>query len=484
MYRLLIDRFAHHPTIDSGAMQRTFRAVLSPMALAALAAVAAGLLVVHFGYLAIAAAVTVGVLWAGAVSLRRAVANDITGWRDLAVYALLMLYAVPMLVFARSYALVGQRPVYLADVLIALAAALAAPRAWARGVKALSFMCCALGLLMMHAVLVAYVAGYTGATRGFVMIIYPLMGAALAGWLAGRVHLDENIARFTRLVFPLVSIGLALSLALKVLIISASYGLYLATICAFAAAPGIPRRRLFAATGLLGAVLLLELNAKRGPMLAIAIAVLGAWLASGRLRSGSAAARSVLAVSIATVSLAFAASMGVVAPSGLPVVGRLIERTTATTNSSDPEAANNVDLRTAIWSYALRTAAHDNPLLGVGAFHPIEVSFDGNDIANDPESGVHNSFIGYAFYAGFPAGLLIVCIFAFALWRIWRARRLSIYAPPLFGALMAVIVTASTNVALETTYIAGPSWLIVAAAVALAARHSNDADLAARDPVA
>lgn len=475
------DRLGRWATLDF----RAVRAALTPgwgaVLLATLASLACGALVVRAGYVAVVAAIAIGVLSCAAVSVRRAVADEATGWRDIAIYMLLVLYVAPMLLFARSYALIGYRPVYLADVLIALAAVLAVPRMWTRGVRTLSFLCCALALLMLHAVLVAYYAGYPGATRGFVMILYPLVGASLAGWLSVRARPDESIARLARLVFPLVSVGLALSLVLGALIVSASYGLYLATICAFAVAPKVPRRRLFALAGVLGIVLLVGFNAKRGPMLAIAVAVLGAWLASRPLRSGSVTVRTVLTVSIATVALAFAASTGLIVPSGLPVVGRLVERATATTSSANPEAANNVALRTAIWSYALRTTAHSKPLFGMGAFHPIEVSLDGNDLVTDPESGVHNSFIGYAFYAGFPAGALIVCVFAFAMWRIWRVRRRSIYAPPLFGALCGVIVTASTNVALETTYIAGPSWLIVAAAVALSVRYANAAD-AGRPP--
>jgi O-antigen ligase len=82
---------------------------------------------------------------------------------------------------------------------------------------------------------------------------------------------------------------------------------------------------------------------------------------------------------------------------------------------------------------------------------------------------VHNSFIGYTFYAGFPAGLLVVAAFLLGLWQTWRHRHRSRYMPALFGSLVGVVLTAFTNVALETTYIGGPSWLILGAAIGAAA---------------
>ncbi|MBV8989547.1 MAG: O-antigen ligase family protein, partial [Solirubrobacterales bacterium] len=165
--------------------------------------------------------------------------------------------------------------------------------------------------------------------------------------------------------------------------------------------------------------------------------------------------------------VALAVSFGAINPTRVPVAGRVVVRATDTTGS----AANNVGLRRAMWAYALRTTYSENPLLGVGAYHPIEVTYFENDLSQDVASGVHNSFVGYAFYAGFPAGLLVVALFAIGLWRSWRLRGVSDYAPALFGALVAVVCTALTNVALETTYIGGPSWLVLAAAIGLAASY-------------
>jgi hypothetical protein len=124
-----------------------------------------------------------------------------------------------------------------------------------------------------------------------------------------------------------------------------------------------------------------------------------------------------------------------------------------------------------MWVYALRTTRQENLLLGMGAFHPIELTAFGNNIADRSGTGVHNSFVGYVFYAGYPAGALVVFLFGMAMWRVWRLRHVDPYAPAMFGALIAVVSTALTNVALETSYIGGPSWLVLAAAFGLAGWH-------------
>jgi len=63
----------------------------------------------------------------------------------------------------------------------------------------------------------------------------------------------------------------------------------------------------------------------------------------------------------------------------------------------------------------------------------------------------------------YPAALLVTFAFLLGLTRTWILRRRSTYAPGLFGALATVVTTAMTNVAFETTYIGGPSWIVLGA---------------------
>ena len=439
-------------------------------------AIASGALVARFGYppvLVCLATLAFGFLLARTGRGRRhAGAINAAG---MPVYTALVLYVVPMLLLSRVYALVGFRPVYLPDALIVIAILLALPQVLSPTAPTFRIASIAVALLMLHAVVVGYGHHYVGATRGIVMVLYPLAAMVLASWLSARRTLDRDLASLAGNVLPLVTVGFAFVIVLKLPFIAAAYGLYLAAVGAFAVVPGVPHRRLLAVSCLVGLALLVGFTARRGPALAVLLGALAAWAASRSRRSDRAAVSLALAALLSISVIALSVSMGFLTPARLPVVGQLVARTVESANSSSPEAAHNVTLRTTMWSYALHTTATQGPLLGVGAFRPIEVSLYGNNIASDPESGVHNSFIGYAFYAGFPAGALVVFIFASALLRLWRVRRTSIYAPALFGALVAVVVTAFTNVALETTYIAGPSWLVVAAAFAVSARTQSAA---------
>ena len=435
--------------------------------------VMAGAVVATVDYLAVIGAAIVGALIVIVMRARSTRSDATSTTVDVAIYVLLAIYLLPMLTLGRVYALVGHKPLYLADVLVMCIAVLALPHAFRGRMSAFSLLSLAVGLLMLHSVYVGYAQHYQGALRGLVMVIYPLAAIPIAAWLASRSDLERDIASFARHVLPFVPIGLAVVIVLHQSVIAASYGLYLGVVGAFAVVPGVPRRRLLLLACFIGLTMLISFSAKRGPALAIALGILAAWAASGSFRSHRSMATLALASLLSISVMALAASIGFVAPTRLPVVGNLIARVVDSRSNSSTEAANNVTLRTAMWAYALETTAIRGPFLGVGAFHPIEVSLYGNNIADDPESGVHNSFLGYAFYAGFPAGGLLIGLFVVGLWQTWRIRRTTIYAPALFGALVAVVVTALTNVALETTYIAGPSWLILAAAIGLAARYSN-----------
>jgi hypothetical protein len=87
---------------------------------------------------------------------------------------------------------------------------------------------------------------------------------------------------------------------------------------------------------------------------------------------------------------------------------------------------------------------------------------------------VHDSFVGYTFYAGYPEGLLVVFVWFWGVVRLWRVRRRSPYAPAVLGCVVAAILTAATNVSFEVTYMGGPSWLILGLAFGLSAKLMDE----------
>jgi O-antigen ligase len=240
----------------------------------------------------------------------------------------------------------------------------------------------------------------------------------------------------------------------------------------------MPNRRLLGAAFIVGSVILIGFSAKRGVTLTLVSAVLAAWVASRRLRHVST--RTIVGMGAGALVVLIGASVVsgiIVLPSSWPVVGRLAERASGSTTSS----ANNVTLRELMWGYALTTSWNQDPLVGVGAYHPIDVILNNNDIADHLSSGVHNSFIGYTFYAGYLEGLLVSGVYLWGLIRLWKVRRRSIYAQAMFGALVAVIVTALTNVSFEVTYMGGPSWLALGLAFGLSAKLMDMPDDAESD---
>jgi hypothetical protein len=390
---------------------------------------------------------------------------------NVLLYTALVAYLVPLFALGKVYATIGVTPVYLPDVLIILAAVLMLPLARLRLTTPFPLVCGLVALLALHSVYVGHQHGYQDATRGLVLALYPIIAAVIAGWLARQRNVEQLLSVLPKYVLPLVAVGLTLLLTLNASVIASAAGLYLAVAGAFAIVPKMPRQRWLGASFLVGTVLLVGFNAKRGPALTIFLAVLVAWMASRHFRSGARTMTTLLAVGTSVAAIAMAISLGVLVPTQIPVAGPLIGRTLANSNSAtastDVAAANNVGIRRAMWSYAIH-AANKSPVFGAGADHPIEVDYLGNDLSTQV-TGPHNSFIGYAFYTGYPAAALVLLAFIIGLTRIWRLRRVSIYAPALLGAIVAVITTALTNVALETTYIGGPSWLVLGAGVGLAA---------------
>ncbi len=389
---------------------------------------------------------------------------------EVLMYTALVAYLVPLLALGRVYATVGVSPIYLPDLLLVVAALFMLPLMRLRLTKPFPSVCLLITLLALHSVYVGYQNGYQGATRGFMLALYPTIAAVVAGWLASQANAEQLLSALPKYVLPPVALGLAILIATNAEVIAAAAGLYLAMTGAFAIVPGMPRRRWLGISFVLGTIMLVGYEAKRGPALAIMLALLVAWLASRQFRSDARTVTTIVALGAVTTIIAMTISLGVLLPAQIPVAGPLINRTIATdssaTNQAALSAANNVGIRQAMWSYALN-ATNKSPLFGLGADHPIEVDYRGNDLSTQI-TGPHNSFIGYAFYAGYPAALLVVLAFAIGLARMWRLRRVSIYAPALLGTIVAAIATALTNVALETTYIGGPTWLVLAAAIGLA----------------
>lgn len=373
---------------------------------------------------------------------------------------------VPLFLLSRGYAKVGVSPFYVMDV-VAVFALLATLRMW--GPQAFSerrlrwFRAVAVGLAVMtgQAVYRGVAAGYPDAFKGVILGLYPLLGWFAATWILTR-PVEEAVR--LRWVLYVPTVGVVVELVLGSPLPAAARGLYLAIAGAFSVQMRhLGNSRLLLWT-LVGAALMTAIASKRGPLLAVVAAMAATALASRS--SGRRTARwPVLSWSLATLGviavLGFSLSGDSV--SDMPVVGGLAARVS---RSHDPnsEAGANVELRMEMWQEALRVV-REEPLLGAGAGHPIDVIGHGEHL-NAPRAGPHNSFIGYIYYLGWPAGIAMALLVVATLRRTWRARH-HLAAASWFGATVGVTVTACTNVAFETTYIGLPSWLVLACAYAL-----------------
>jgi O-antigen ligase len=256
-------------------------------------------------------------------------------------------------------------------------------------------------------------------------------------------------------------------------LVPAAYGLEYGCAGSFLVVPGIPGRKLLALSFLVGAGLLVTFSAKRGVEVALCLSVAAAWLATKRLRRLSRTTVVALALGVLAAVFAFSVVEGIVVmPPNIPLLSHISSRV----SGQGRKASNDVTVRTLIWGYALSTTWDQDPLLGVGAYHPIDIHYGTIDFQARDAVGTHNSFVGYTFYAGYPAGALVVFVFAWGFVRLWRVRRRSPYAPAVLGCLVAAVFTATTNVAFELTYIGGPSWLIVGLAFGLSAKLMDQPD--------
>ncbi|MCT9104609.1 O-antigen ligase family protein [Streptomyces mirabilis] len=373
---------------------------------------------------------------------------------------------VPLFLLSRGYAKVGVSPFYVMDV-VAVFALLATLRMW--GPQAFSerrlrwFRAVAAGLAVMtgQAVYRGVAAGYPDAFKGVILGLYPLLGWFAATWVLTR-PVEEAVR--LRWVLYVPTVGVVVELVLGSPLPAAARGLYLAIAGAFSVQiRHLGSSRLLLWT-LVGAALMTAIASKRGPLLAVVAAMAATALASRS--SGRRTARwPVLSWSLATLGViaVLGFSLSGESVSDMPVVGGLATRVS---RSHDPnsEAGANVELRMEMWQEALRVV-REEPLLGAGAGHPIDVIGHGEHL-NAPRAGPHNSFIGYIYYLGWPAGIATALLVVATLRRTWRARH-HLAAASWFGATVGVTVTACTNVAFETTYIGLPSWLVLACAYAL-----------------
>jgi hypothetical protein len=395
--------------------------------------------------------------------------------------ALLFAWLGGVLVFGREFSRIGADPIFIADLLAVLGALLSLPRWWPfavrPGVRGLLLVNLAVAALTAQSVYRGAVDGNPAALKSACMGVYPLVAVALAGTVARDPDL---VQRFARRVLPLGPLGFLVAAQVNEFYIAAASGLYLAFAAAWIIAPGDPRpglRGLTVAGTLLAVGYLAGVSVRRGPTIAILLAVAATYLATRKRRRRErehqlllAVVACFLAAGVAASALALSSRDSRVQVSELPLVGGLAARVAASLRPGT-ESGNNVALRLEMWRYALETTAEEHPLIGRGAGKPVANGF-GLTAVVDEKSGVHNSFVGYAFYSGFPSALLVVLAFVLAIVGSWRRRSLPGHAP-LLGATVAVMAICMTNVALETPYIAGPAWAVVGAAVGAAAARAR-----------
>jgi O-antigen ligase len=156
-----------------------------------------------------------------------------------------------------------------------------------------------------------------------------------------------------------------------------------------------------------------------------------------------------------------AVALGGVPPGELPGIGSTITRTQAIFNGSADASEANVAFRIELWKYSLRTAVSEGPLLGSGFGRPFALEFRGADLGTEDTGGAHNSFVGIAYYMGFPALAMFLAMIVLAVRRVGKKQLTSVIQPAQAAWLVAGLVTMFTNVALEAPYIGGPFWLLL-----------------------
>ncbi|MFI2432284.1 O-antigen ligase family protein [Streptomyces sp. NPDC018693] len=373
---------------------------------------------------------------------------------------------VPLFLLGRNYAMVGVHPVFVPDF-CAVLALLATIGVWGRrafsetrlrGFRAVALL---LAVVTVSAVYRGLTAAHPDPLKGAILGLYPLWGWFAATWLLTRP--EKELTRW-RWVLYVPAAGVILAHVFDIPLTPGASGLYLAITGAFAVQShrlGDSRPLVWT---LVGAAVLTAFGSKRGALLAVVAALVATTIAS-RSSRGSLPRKPVISWVLVVVAAVGVLGLAMTNQhlSGAPVVGGLVSRVEASTNDPDSESANNVEIRFAMWREAL-DAVSEEPFLGAGAGRPLDVVFQGSQL-DKSKSGPHNSFVGYIYYLGWPAGAAMILITAVALRRTWRERH-HLAAASWFGATVGVCVTAFTNVALETTFMGLPSWLVIACAYA------------------
>jgi hypothetical protein len=381
---------------------------------------------------------------------------------EIASAVLIGLYLVPLFAFARVFSYVGIPPIYLPEVLLAAALAVGV-RQWLPTYR--EFVPLSYKLLTAGFAAVACLAtwhgmtkGYEEAFKGLAFVAYPLLSGPIAAWIKAS---GPRWIRIVTVAVAVSPIGLvALLLIDDSLVVSAAYGFYFAGLIGIMMCRESGPLRVALFLDVLFGVLLLASTGRRGPILTVVIALAVAQFFSGG-RLSPAVSKLIPAGAFALAVLFAAVALGGIPPGELPGIGSTITRTQAIFNGSADASEANVAFRIELWKYSLRTAVSEGPLLGSGFGRPFALEFRGADLETEDTGGAHNSFVGIAYYMGFPALGMFLAMIVLAVRRVGKRQLVSVVQPAQAAWLAAGLVTMFTNVALEAPYIGGPFWLLL-----------------------
>lgn len=381
----------------------------------------------------------------------------------------LLLYASLTAAFSKSFATIGLPPIYVADVLFVLAATTQVRRTQnaRRHLGPLPrVLLLLIAVLAAQAVLRGLAHHEPGAQKGVILALYPAVSLRLANIFLDRSDLIPLVVRW---ISVSVVVGLPVAVMVHLSVGAAAYGLYLCVAAGYAVMRYRAKQPWFMVALIAAFSVLLATTAKRGPFIAVILSLLiTAWGAN----SGSPNRRKMRWISSVLLILGITAgSLGLLGNriESLPGVGPLATRAISGLTNPTSEAAANVTLRESFWRDSLAEVNHVAPLVGMGAGHPIPITDPAERTADNLLAGPHNSFVGYAFYAGLPCGLALFLLVLTLIIGLVRSRSDPL-AAPLLGGLIGGSFIASTNVALESTYIAGIFWILIAMAMAVCAR--------------
>lgn len=396
--------------------------------------------------------------------------------------ALLLVYLAGVFAASRAFAVIGVPPLYVGDILIGLAilasllqAAIGSDansetRPPASSSALVSFLLLVLGILILISVVRGASAGHPESLK--------LASLALACLAAATIshRLGAAFGKDSRLLLGVSLLGVPGYFVLAIFqgfdsLVAAAYGLtFSVAACLLLERDFRMGTRISGLTWLWTALALLGLMlaSKRGPILTFALAGAVAYILVRRAKQPDS--RTVVVGGLLTIGATLGIGFFALAwASRLPVFGPTLTRLAAST-AMGSESEANLSLRLEVWEYCI-AAAIEKPILGGGSGAPILVNFRGVDFA-DFHAGPHNSFVALAYYAGFPALLVFLALLTLAFRKAWRMRTVPLGAAQL-AILVAVVLTCSTNVALEAPYIGTPILLLISW-IATGAGHSDE----------